>query len=248
MALSTLPIIREAKVAATNIQYPWDEWRVNSYFIELDEDQHERLEELSDAANLALTIGCGEWVCERLSLLDHDATTRNYLEAAWAAVVHPAYCPYIETIDDEWRGPVRGPLNMTISIVNDGIHCRDTDSEEATRACWMYNLTRHVLQRKDEFEHWFQGCVTRLEQYHPFIESEDIWEEGPPFGLPVPRQAVDLTRPYMPAEIPALLDLYLSGLLPVRNPFLRQPGEILNDLTFRGEPYRYSRNDWEEGG
>ncbi|MCA9469790.1 MAG: hypothetical protein KC643_30695 [Nitrospira sp.] len=245
MGLLVPNYIIDANVATNLIHYYWDEWSVKDYFIEVEEDQFERLDDLSDAANLALAIGCGEWISYRLSLLNNDPVPQNYLEAAWAAIVYPGYCKYIETVDDEWRGPIRGPLNMTISILNDGIHCRDTDSQEATRSCWMYNLAQHVLPHTDEFDRWFEACVLRLELYHPWVEDDDIWEEGPPFGLPVPREVLDPSFSYDPENAPELIDRFLRSLNPEHNPFLPSNDEDLEVPGFKGILYQYSPSDWQ---
>jgi hypothetical protein len=240
MPLAVPTYIRNAQIATEIIRYAWDEWRVRDYFIEVKDEQFDRLDALSDAANLALAIGCGEWLCHRFSVLSNDPDPYHLLEAAWAAIVHPAYCLDFETDDDEWRGPVRGPLNMTMSILEDGIHQRETDPHEATRSCWMYNLTKHVLPRSDEFERWFEACVLRFEQHHPWVEDDDIWEEGPPFGAPVPRESLDPNFPYDPLGAPDLLDRFLRSLIPARNPFLTDPEDVGETPGFQGSPYRYS--------
>lgn len=244
----TLPVptyIKNAQIAINHIEFLWDEWRVNDYFIEVDEDQLARLDMLSDAANLALAIGCGEWICHRFSTLNNDPDPLHYLEAAWAAIIYPGYCKYVETNDDEWRGPILGPLNMTISIINDGIHCRATDSQEATRACWMYNLAQHVLPHTEQFDSWFEACVVRFETYHPWIEDDDIWEEGAPFGVPVPREALDPIVLYDPKAAPGLLDHFLSNIDPSQNPFLPKTEDDIEVPGFQGVLYKYSTADWE---
>lgn len=246
MTLLTPHYILSANIDIVEIKYEWDEWRVKDYFMDVYEDQLLRLDRLSDAANLALAIGCGEWVCHRYSKLDKDTDPIKYIEAAWAAIIYPGYCKYIETNDDEWRGPVRGPLNMTISIINDAIHCRDTDPQEAVRACWMYNLTQHVLPRKIEFENWFEFCVKRLEKHHLRTDNEeDIWEEGPPFGVPVPREALTPSFSYDPKDAPNLLSAYLNKLNPLSNHFLPKSENELEVPGFRGTLYKYSESDWE---
>jgi|ERR1017187_4225868 hypothetical protein len=240
MALHVPAYIQSAQVATNTIRYPWDEWRVKDYFMEVDDDQFDRLDRLSDAANLALAIGCGEWISYRFAPVSDDPDPSAYIEAAWAAIIHPAYCLEIETDDDEWRGPVRGPLNMTVTILNDGIHQRETDPHEATRACWMYNLASHVLPSADEFSKWFEASVLRLEQYHPWIEDNDIWEEGPPFGIPVPRESLDPSFPYDPKKGSELLDLFLRSLAPSQNPFLIDPEDLLETPGFVGTPYQFA--------
>jgi hypothetical protein len=231
--------IRDAQIASPGIRYPWDEWKVNDYFLAIDAKQFERLDKLSHAANLALAVGSGEWICHRFSLLSDDPKPGWFLEASWAGIIHPAYCRDSETIDDEWRGPVRGPLNIAISIAHDGIHRLDTDPHEATRACWMYNLANHILPRNEDFQTWFEKCVLRFEQYHPFLESDDIWEQGPIFGIPVPREALDPATTYNPEDAPSLLDRFLQRLNPYINPFLLKAEELDGLQEFEGVPYRY---------
>jgi hypothetical protein len=235
--------LRRAQIDENRASYQWDEWNVRDYYLDIDEDQLQRLDRISDAGNLALAIGCGEWICHRLSALSEDRDPGLYLEAAWAAVVHPYYCDYIETNDDEWRGPIRGPLNMVITIINDGIHCGDENPVKAAHACWMYNLARHVLPRTEEFEKWFEACVGRLEECHPKVESDDIWEEGPPFGIPVPREALDPSLSYAPEDAPELLDRFLRTLDPAQNHFLAQAEVMLTGSGFVGTPYQYSPPD-----
>lgn len=62
MTLIIPSYIRDTGVAVLGTKYAWDEWNVNTYFLEVDEEQQDRLDGLSDAANLALAIGCGEWI------------------------------------------------------------------------------------------------------------------------------------------------------------------------------------------
>jgi hypothetical protein len=246
MALTVPAYIVNAQIASPSTRYPWDEWRVNDYFLDVDDDQFDRLDALSNAANLALAIGCGEWISHRFSALSSDPDPDHFIEAAWAAIVHPAYCLDIETDDDEWRGPIRGPLNMTISILHDGVHRLETDPDEATRSCWMYNLTEHVLPRSDEFAKWFEACVIRFEKLHPKIDDDDIWEEGPPFGTPVPREALDPGVPYDSHAAAALLDRFLRTLNPSQNPFLVEPSDVRDAPGFKGAPYQYAVADWNE--
>lgn len=240
MPLPVPAYIQRAGIATNGIRYVWDEWRVNDYFLEIDDDQFKRLDDLSDAANLALAIGCGEWICHRFSLLSEDREPYYFIEAGWAAIIHPAYCLDIETDDDEWRGPVRGPLNMAISIIHDGIHRLETDPHEATRACWMYNLAMHVLPQVEDFQKWYEECVIRFEQYYPFVESDDIWEDFPNLGTPVPREALDPAIPYDPQNAFLLLDRFLRQLNPNQNPYLIDPEGLIDFPGFEGVPYRYS--------
>ena len=94
---------------------------------------------------MSLAIATGLWICERFRLVDSDRRPLQFLEAAWAGTISRSYCHYAEIDDDEWRSPARGPLGMTISIVNDAIFHINEDSKVAMRAVWMNSLARHVL-------------------------------------------------------------------------------------------------------
>ena len=246
MSLPPPQYISRAQVATATIRFPWDEWRVNEYFLSIDSALCDRLDRLSDAANLALAIGSSEWISHRFSLLSNDPNPDNFIEAAWAAIVCLGYCLDVETNDNDWRGPIRGPLNIAISILHDGIHRLETDPHESTRSCWMHNLARHVLPHTGEYEEWFEACLLRLEKYHPWIENEDIWGEGPPLGIPVPREALDPGVSYNPADAPRSVDRFLRYLNPEQNQFLAKPADLLDIPGFKGVPYQYSATDWSE--
>src|SRR5690242_2671157 len=189
--------ITEARIATDVVRFLWDEWNCKQYYRFVDDAMFERLDQLTNKANTGLSIAVGAWTCERFSTLDPDPSPKEYLEAAWAAVVHPAYCKYTETIDDEWRGPIRAPMALTITLVNDALFGLGYDLHVARRVCWLYNLTHHVLPDTQAFKAWFEACVQRLEQFHSQAvdtrgeEEEDIFADFPWQGSPVPREAFD---------------------------------------------------------
>jgi hypothetical protein len=241
------PHLRSGNVASAALAFAWDEWEIKKYYWSVDKALIQRLDALTNDANLGLTNAIGEWICQRFTPFSQDPAALQFLEAAWAAAIHPAYCIYTETIDDQWRGPVRGPLAMTMTIANDAIFCLRDDPHVATRACWMYNLARHVIPAVDELERWFEQCVIRLERYHSNGSearrpSGGLFEDRPGFGRPVPREAFDPQRSYEPVEIPFLLDAFLRTLSPATNPYLRTPAELdaVDDLP--GPAYRYLVN------
>jgi hypothetical protein len=229
-----LPIpayIQSSGIAIRDVPYEWDEWRVKDYYMYVESKQFARLDLLTNKANTGLTIAAGEWICHRFSLLSQDPAPLQFLEAAWAGIIHPAYCIYTETEDDEWRGPVREPLAVMIAITNDALFCLRDDPHVATRACWMYNLARHVLPSTGAFEAWFLACIARLEQHHTkaiehVTDETDLFDDFPGQGAPVPRQAFDPGFDYLPSDAPRLLDAFLRSHAEDTNPYLRPTAEL----------------------
>jgi len=234
--------IKSANVATFDAHHEWDEWNVRDYFMFQEADQFASLEKLTPKANLALAIACGEWISFRFLPLEGDSRPLQYLEAAWAAVVDPAYCIYTSIDEDEWRGPVRGPLAITMAVVNDAIFRQD-DAPAAQEACWMYNLAVSVLPSVDAFDIWFDVAVSRLGIFHTTdIDvniDEDIFALTDWQGSPIPRQALDPDFSYDPRQAPTLIDAFLRQLLPDQNPYLRSADEIKQAGGVNQIPYQY---------
>lgn len=236
-----LHIVR-ASIADPVLAFAWDEWAIKSYYWDVPQALFDRLDALSDDACMSLALATGEWVFHRFDAVNSDPTPLQFIEAAWAGTVHPYYCVYSETVDDEWRGPVRGPLAVAMAIANDGLFCRANDPEVATRACWMYRLATHVLTDPGEFLKWFDAVVRRLETWHLRAVANT-----PPtfFGLsltsanPVPRAAFDVSRGYDAGRAADMVDDFLRGLDPVANPFLRPVRDLLGVEDFAGAPYHF---------
>jgi hypothetical protein len=238
------PHIRTGVILTPELRFAWDEWNIRDPYMFVQAAIFEALEPLTNKACTALTIAIGEWICARFAPLDPDPIPLQFLEAAWAGVIHPAYCEYFETTDDEWRGPVRAPLAITVTIAADALFRLDADPIVAHRTCWMRNLARHVIDPHDRFDAWFAACVARLAQHHnkqkdPSIATASIFEDFPGQGLPVPREAFDLAVAYDATDAPQLLDRYLRSLDPRANPFLRSTEELSEVDGLPGPPYRY---------
>ena len=235
--------ITAAGITTNVVRFPWDEWNCKQYYWSVDDAMFERLDRLTNKANTGLAIAIGEWICERFSAVEPVPTPKEYLEAAWAGAIHPAYCKYMETHDDDWRGPIRAPLALTITLVNDALFGLAYDPRVAVRVCWLYNLARHVLPDIRAFETWLEACIQRMELLHgKTVDSqgeEDIFADLPWQGSPVPREAFDPAFAYSPSAAPALLDAFLRELRPELNPFLRSPQELASEEGI-SKPYQYT--------
>jgi hypothetical protein len=235
--------VRSDGVADELLRYAWDEWTIRKHWDIVEADLHQRIDQLTNRAGTALALATAEWICQRFSLLCWDPRPRQFLEAAWAGNIHRSYCEYTETVTDEWRGPIRGPLNIIILIANDALFCLHEDPHAATRACWMAALARHVLPSaaRPRFEAWFEASIERLEAHYPRVlalVSESVFEPFPGMGTPVPAELFDLRADFDPAAAPGLLDQFLRSLDPTQNPYLHPASELagIEDVPI---PYRY---------
>lgn len=198
--------------------FAWDEWRIHEDYAESETGFEERLELLTDAANLALTIALGEWIVAGLkSYDDPDGTIAHYVQSAWAAFSVRFRPTYFETDDEDWRGPWRGMLNMTLIVVNDAIFCRDEDPDVADRANQLLFYCQKLFPKHRDFDDWLTECLDRLETDFPYRDGDP-----PMIGLParpiIPREVFG-PRTLRPADPSAMVDAYLDRVA-LSNPFL----------------------------
>lgn len=221
MSLIPLRPAVAANIADNRLVYEWDEWDVHEYFDFPNEDLERRLAAISGRGAIALTLAVGEWICERYSQVSADPAPLQCLEAAWAEQMQPDLSGYIETEDDEWRGVIRGPLSIVMTIANDALFCLDEDDETQIRAAWMTNLARHVLPRREAFEEWLAKVVDRLALYHPIegSDAESLASDEFSLGRPVARELFDSTEEFVSIEESALIQRFLASV-DSQNPYL----------------------------
>jgi hypothetical protein len=242
MTLSLPSPIQRAEIVDSQLVFPWDEWNLRPYYDHDAKGWHKRLSALSIRAQIALATASGEWVCHRFSSVDRDARPLQMLEAGWAGVISPAYVRMPEPVEEEWRGPARGPLYIVMLIVTDAFNNLDMDPDGSVRAIWMYNLAQHVLPRTDAYDAWFSEVVQRLEQGYalPAPGEEDLFSGLPQgMGVAVPRDLFDTSLPFDPVDADAQIDAFLQGLDWRRNEYLSPPESMSEDGFFEGTPYRY---------
>jgi hypothetical protein len=232
MALDIPRYIRVAEIHDKSIRYTCDDADPQSVSDVDDERLIERAEALSFRANLALTIGCAEWVVHRYDALSPDRSPHDYLEAAWAAVVDERYLRMWDFPEEKWQGPIRGPMAVSLHIVQEAVRSAVHEDALGVPLSYMSNLARHVLPKKREFSKWRNQAIKRLASLSPFKSAESL-------GEPVPREALDLDAEFHPAETEALINRALERLDPNRNPFLCTPDEMV-DQHFDGTAYRFS--------
>ena len=231
--------IDRAGIAGARPDFVWDEWNVKSTYTPPDDGEVARLATLSKRANCGFTIAIGEWILARFEGMDADREPADFLQAAWAANVDLRYADEIVIVDDEWRGPVRGPISMALTFVSDALFAEEAGPNSALNPAWAARFARHVLPHRDGFDAWFAACLARLESGFPAPADEDLdwFDDDANRGTVVPIEVFDPEFVWHPELAAELIDRFLGTLAPQRNPFLRTPAEMLDD-GFRGTPYR----------
>jgi hypothetical protein len=227
-----------ARLADVNLAYPWDEWHVENAYSPADPDLVEKTAQISHIGNVALATAITEWIVWRFEGLDADETPYQYIEAAWASVIHTAYARYVEFVDDEWRGVIRGPILVALTILIDLIWGRH-ECEPGVNAAWLSKLAELVVPDPAPFLAWRDACIERLLHFTPRQGSDpdDFFADGDLPGSPVPRSLFDLLHEPSAEHFISELRGFLANLSWDVNPFLNSPDEVNAFPDFVGIPY-----------
>lgn len=210
--------------AGSRIPWPWDDWNVRQAYMPEDALLAARLQPLARRAQLAMGVAIGEWIVFTLEALDSDVRPRQYLQAAWAGTVHFACCPYREFVDREWSGPVRGPLHLTMALINDTLHFED--AAPAENAGWLSTLAQLVVPEGSPYMAWRDAALNRLERLFPALPEDDDfeydWQAAEPL---VPRECFDPTAPFDPSMSAGLVRRALADIDDDTNPYASTPAQ-----------------------
>ncbi|MGL4237213.1 hypothetical protein [Tabrizicola sp.] len=226
-----MPIVPDGALGPPHaIDFAWDEPNYLSHFYFLPADTHDRLLSLTKNANFALAIGSAEWIRARFAPFDADRQMRDYLAAAWADMAPGWRCAYFFPPDDDWRGPVRGPMVAAMTILNDAMSGRGDNPEQADRAVWMHNLAMHVVKPSVPYTAWWEAMVARLEQTHSWtVEGPpvvDIFADRFPQGDSVSPEALMQDVVYDPAQALRQLERFVERERRDGNPFVLDETEM----------------------
>jgi hypothetical protein len=189
------------------------------------------MSKVSYRAIMAFTNACAEWIVHRLILVSDDPEPCQHLEASWAGVIDPWYALYWEPPDEEWAGPIRGALQLAIIFTLEARMDAHACADPARSADYASNLAAHIQTNPQPFHEWREHAVMRLEHLYPFTEDD-------PMGDVVPREALDPDFDFQPDMTEKLIEVYLNGLNPASNRFLRAAQEMTKS-GFKGVPYHF---------
>lgn len=241
--------IAALRIADPVIRYRWNEWNVRAAYEPIDPQLCQRLQGLTRRSVTGFAIACGEWVAYRYEGLTDRDEPLDLLEAAWAANIDPAYSYPFETEDDEWRGPLLGPLNIMMALVVDALFGHEAIADPAQDACRLTALARHVLPDPAPFQRWQEACLARLHRHCTVTATAEaaLLDETALDGDPVPRELYDPMFQFDPAQTATLIKAFLVPLASSQNPFLGTPEEML-DAGFVGTPYQWPARSDRDGG
>jgi hypothetical protein len=246
MPLSVPSYIHEANIQENTIRYKWDDWNVEQAEEPIDKDFFGRLKGISQRANVAFTIGTAEWIIHRFGTLCDDPLPLQYLEAAWAQIVHWRYIAFTwedHTDKKSWSGPIKGPLGIAMTRVMYAIQQAEEDEVPELRAAWITNLVQYVMTDPTPYQNWRERIIERLERLYPRDPDETQ-------GEVVARQALDPHYNFEIEQTESLINQFLASLDYKANPFLNSPEAMLEE-GFEGTPYvfdivedRKARFEW----
>lgn len=235
MALPIPQYIQIADIQDINIKYLWDDWDVEATDMPLDKVLQKRFGAISQRAVATFTIGTAEWVVYRFGTLSNDPVPNQCLEAAWAQIVDFCYSFYEDIRQDQWNGPIRGPIGIALRRVGFAIQQAELGHDPAWRAGRISNLAEHIITNPTPYKDWRERVLTRLEKLYPIDSNETL-------GEVIPREALDPDFDFKVEETDSLINQFLSQLNHDQNPFLNSPQKMLS-LGFKGIPYTFNIKD-----
>jgi hypothetical protein len=195
------------------VHYEWDAWDPYSVLGDSDLQTQAVLRGTSDRAKLTYAIACSEWVVQQLSpLMEKDATPWQFIEACWAFEMSGRYALPPESDEDQWQGPVRAAVDLSLmTILNTAFGFEDDNAE--VDAAFAESIARHVVVDKDVFDRWRKIVLDRLQVLHPLDELNHL-------GAPIPREVVDIASTSDAEQYMPMVEKFLAELRTDSNPFL----------------------------
>jgi hypothetical protein len=235
MAISKAAYIDRSDIQDRTLRYRWDDWNFDDAEEPVDPELLQQLQKLSLRANIAFAVATTEWMVFRFERMLDDPLPFDYLEAAWAQIVDPHYALewWDPLRDEEWVGPVKGPIREAVAwVINIMRDVDETKEHPAEMGASLSKLTEHVLSDAAPYLAWRERALQRLQRFYPFDPAD-------PLGDVVPREALDPALPFQPEQTESLVNRFLAGLNVEENDFLQPPEDMLEE-GFEGTPYVFN--------
>lgn len=212
--ISFLPI---SHLASLPLSYEWDDWDPYEVVGDADDDLVDRLAGLSFRAIVSFAIGCAEWVICRFGHVSKDPVPLQYLEACWAYIMSDGFEAPPEMEDEDWKGNVRGAINLALMTVLNTIYGIEDESPEP-EAAFIDKVALHVLNADPLYIAWREKVLQRLEKLYPRAKRN-------PLGSPIPREIInpEITVPLEEAD--TMVDAFLKKVEKESNQFLNSADE-----------------------
>jgi hypothetical protein len=213
MSLTVPSYIPLDSIRKAPLNHKWDDWDPYALLGEQDVETLTHLRKSSDRAQIAYAIACAEWVIWRFVDLSPDGRPYALLESAWAGEMSLELVAPPQLLEDEWKGPIRGPIDLAlVTIINTFYSTEDRAGDQD--AAFSELIALHVLADKGYFLEWKIRVLERLENLFPRTIRD-------PEGVPVPREAMDPNINISGQLRQELVTKFLSELDYDSNPFLK---------------------------
>jgi hypothetical protein len=232
MAYQPPAYVRAVDSRDPHLAFEWDDWSDEEEAIE--KDFYARLKGISHRACGAFAIATAEWILYRFSALENEPVLGDFIESAWAQLVALQYGSAWQEIadDDDWVGPVRGPIHNTLMWISDGIADALEGANPMLFTAWAASLAQIVLPDAEPYRAWRKRVMERLEALYPRDPIDSL-------GDVVPREALDPDADFSVEDTERLINHFLALLRPDENPYLAAPEKMLEE-GFAGIPYAFS--------
>lgn len=189
MVMNSPPYIPIENLSKIDIYEDWDSDNPYGNLGEVVDETIERLSILSNRAILAYSIGCAYWVVYRYSSKEDINILLKYIEACFPCLFALSDRIPNELIQDEWTGPVRGPLQFSVFLIADTWYSGEFDVP-AEQGAYSEKLVFYAIPREYNeralFLAWRKVILTRLERnYKRDVDNPD--------GMGVPLDILDPT-------------------------------------------------------
>jgi hypothetical protein len=226
------PYVQRSGIADEPVSHTWDDDDPEFAYVGIDERLQHRIGKTTDRGVLALSAGFAEWIAWRFHKLSGDPLLFDKIEAVWAGIVDWRYLSRQQLSEQHnWHGPVRGPIWGAASWLDRIVDLLKREQFAWPEAVCLSQLMLHVTANPEPFKDWRRFAIGRLSKLYPRDTQSRL-------GLPLPRQVLDPDVKYDKAMAPALIDAFLRGLDPSRNPFLASQADMAL-AGFTGTPYTY---------
>lgn len=210
---SYIPVSEISQYAVTHV---WDDWDPYDPIDDADQLVKNSIAKVSNFGAAVFSLGCAEWVLYRLSQkIGVDKTPYQYIEAFWSCFAGIPQALPPPTENENWIGPIRGPINLALMTTLNVIYLsEDAPAEEA--AAFAPQIVRHVLPDEyiELFNAWERDVLERLQLHYPRNKND-------PDGPPVPREILD-PRVKFSTELRLNLCTNLLSQVDLQNPFLEE--------------------------
>ena len=190
--------------------YSWDTWTIHQDRDAADTGYRDRLYALSEAQAFVVCLAMAESIVAGIGKHDPENWIRDYVQSAWAGFSDTTDPRYFETDDNDWRGPQREMLALTLIVVNDALFCRDERPAIAYRSDWLLFYAQKLYRHLPVFDSWVEDLVTRLEGLGKGPDDTPVESNDLPLRRCFSRRFLDLDAAYDEATETAALESDLA--------------------------------------